>query len=758
MKTQTIPERLAGGVDQRFKVTPDKASDIRNLRVEDTGLGWCNDRGWEPLHMLPDNGAYTFTGGVGDAKHPCRFLKVWSRHNGAEVYYLFERNGKLVYQFGNQGSAATGEVVLGENRYLPSANEPGTQLTPFGRFSVIHNGNDVPIKFWGREKTSQFHFTQPPNAPIAYKVDPRWIDSPNDIEGGATGLAIPAVGWQEGGTGTNHSSNTFDYTTLGLGPTTGNGTAHYRYKVTYVTDSGSESPLSEEEAVTWKIDNGVALQKGKKFCVFLGEISTGGNNVVARRIYRTKNINLDANDESFYFLKQIDDNVTTSYWDMIPDATLLSAAPVANASVIIPSSFKLSASWNGCLWVAGWDGNNTELRYSDRYKPEQFSRFRFFDVGARDGGAITALVPYYNSLIVFREKAIEVISAIADDEYTIGTISGQVGTTATNTIKEIPTVGLFFLTIDGVYALTGGQSGAGLVQSGLQPIAGNLHKEWRRMTEGALPRATACYSSKEKEYWVHYPVDGQTENSRGAVFHSMTGAWSLRNLPPQTIGSTGGHSMWFTQLDTNPEGWIVIGTYPNYPHPFPSDANFNAYPGFGLQVWSAYDAFGDDLTFTGTSQGNVSYNWTPHAKNTFETRYVSAWDDMGDDSVKKRIHSVEIDMVTFGYNDLTLNYESDYAFEETAGGTASPMLVEQYLTTGSEPAWYDGSSDVKKQAKWGDKWSGPQICRLRFDVHTGNIGAFRFILKSANQFQVISYQIEYSTSGQKVITRRGGSG
>jgi len=45
MKTQTIPERLAGGVDQRFKVTPDKASDIRNLRVEDTGLGWCNDRG-----------------------------------------------------------------------------------------------------------------------------------------------------------------------------------------------------------------------------------------------------------------------------------------------------------------------------------------------------------------------------------------------------------------------------------------------------------------------------------------------------------------------------------------------------------------------------------------------------------------------------------------------------------------------------------------------------------------------------------------
>ena len=758
MKTQTIPERLAGGVDQRFKVTPDKASDIRNLRVEDTGLGWTNDRGWEPLNMLPDSGTYTFTGGVGDAKHPNRFLKVWSRHNGAEVYYLYERNGKLQYRFGNDGTATTGVVTLGANRYKPKANEPGTQMTEFGRFAIIHNGNDVPIKFWGREKTTQFHWTQPPAAPIAYKVDPRWIDSPNDITGGATGLCVPTVGWQEGGAGVNHSSNTFDYTTLGLGPTAGNKKAHYRYKMTYITDSGSESPFSEEVAVTWTIDNAVALQKDKKFCVFLGEIQTGPNNVVARRIYRTKNVELDANDESFHFLKQINDNVTTSHWDLIPDATLLTTAPSENSSVILPSSFKLSASWNGSLWIAGWDGDNTTLRYSDRYKPEQFSRFRFFDVGSRGGGAITALVPYYNSLIVFREHSIEVVSAIADDEYTIGTISGQVGTTATNTIKEISGVGLFFLAIDGVYALTGGQSGAGLVESGLKPVSGNLHKEWKRMTEGALPRATACYSSREKEYWVHYPVDGQTENSRGAVFHTLTGTWSLRNLPPQTIGNSTGHNMWFTNLETNPEGWIIIGTYPNFPQPVPADNAFKGFPGFDLQVWSAYDGWGDDLTYVSTSQGNVTYSYAPHARDEFETRYISAWDDMGDDSVKKRIHSVEIDMVSFGYNDITLDYQSDYTFVETAGGTASPMIIEKYLTPSSEPAWYDGNTDVKNQAKWGDKWSGSQICRLRFDVHTGNIGAFRFILKGSNKFQIISYQIEYSTSGQKVITRRGGSG
>ena len=59
--------------------------------------------------------------------------------------------------------------------------------------------------------------------------------------------------------------------------------------------------------------------------------------------------------------------------------------------------------------------------------------------------------------------------------------------------------------------VTGGQSGAGLVGLSVKPISGQLHEEWDRLSEGSLARATATYSPREKEYWVHYPVDGDTE-------------------------------------------------------------------------------------------------------------------------------------------------------------------------------------------------------------------------------------------------------
>jgi hypothetical protein len=142
-----------------------------------------------------------------------------------------------------------------------------------------------------------------------------------------------------------------------------------------------------------------------------------------------------------------------------------------------------------------------------------------------------------------------------------------------------------------------------------------------------------------------------------------------------------------------------------------------------------------------------------------ETKYVSTWDDFGDDSIKKRIHSVEIEMVSQGYNDLVMSYASDYTFDTTAGGTAAPMIVEKYYTTASEPVWtITGGTDVKNLATWGENWSNGQLCRVRFDVHTGLVSHFQWGIAGRNPFHIISYNVEYSSSDQKVITRRGGSG
>jgi len=743
MKSRKTNEVIAGGVDQRWKASDNLASNIVNCRIDSVGLGWKNDRGWEPL-IPEESGQVTFSDAqLAKASAPCRFLKVWSRHGGSEVYYLEERNGILSYTYGNRGNGgAAGAIVeLDTGRNLPKADDPGTQITPFGRFALIQNGYDRPIKFWGRAKTTPFGWSQNPSAPIVRDVNNKQIYDPDKLQS------------TEGSYWTQAAS-------VGVGNSDLNDKNLFRYKVSLVSDTGSESPLSDSANVYWAIQDNAVV--GHKAGIVLKDIPTGDVNTVARRIYRTKNL-IENPAEQYYLVKEIKDNVTTDWIDIIPDGLLLETAPAVTDSVLLPQSFKYAASFNGCIWIAGGDDLSTQIRYSDRYLPEQFDAFRFFDVGMRSGGEVTALVPYGNNLVVFRANSIEVISPIADDAYTIGTLAPDIGTRATNTIKEVPGLGLFFLSKDGCYVIKGGQSGAGLVQLGIEHISKNLYNEWERLSEGSLARATAVYSTREKEYWVHYPVDGGTENTRGAVYHTEVGQWSLRNQSyGKVIGLDDDYQMAFTHLDTDPEGWIIIGTYPDYPYSAETTltaGNRHFYPGVGLQVWSSTCYFGKVWSFQTSGENFTTYSWVWNPKVDDDCVWESVWLDFGDDSIKKRIQSVELEMVSQGYRKLELEYASDYTFTESAGGTMAPMIVEKYLTTSSEPTWYLASDkEVKNKAVWGDNWSNGQICRLRFDIHTGLVSQFKYRIKSANPFHLISYQLEYMASEQKVITRRGGSG
>jgi len=772
MKSRKTAEILANGVDQRWKAANEHAEDIKNCRIESVGLGWINDRGWEPLLPLPANNEVVFSTADDEATKafaPCRFLEVWTRHGGSEVYYLEERGGVLSYTFGNHETFTP--VTLASGRNVPKADDPGTQLTPFGRFALIQNGYDRPIKFWGRQKTTEFGWSQAPSAPIVRGVNLDQIDTPQDIQHDqGSWVANSNLNTAAGG-GFAEDDAIWPYNdSIGLGNVEENDKNHYRYKVSFISDTGSESPLSDNQGVVWDV---TADQVGYRVGIILADIPIGDTNTVARRIYRTKNLENNP-AEQYYLVKEIKDNITTDFIDAIPDSLLLETAPANTDSVLLPQSFKYAASFNGCIFVAGGDDLSTKIHYSDRFLPEQFDAFRFFDVGMRTGGEITALVPYNNNLIVFRANAIEVISPIADDSYTIGTLTPNIGTRATNTIKEVPGVGLVFLSKDGCYVVTGGQSGAGAVTLNVKPFSGQLHEEWERLSEGSLARATATYSPREKEYWVHYPVDGDTENTRGAVYHAQIAQWSLRNLSEGVTLTDGltstydNYQMAFTQLATDPEGWIIIGTYPDYPRVTTTTVSPGArtfYPGLGLQVWSAdcnlgYAATNVQIVIT-PEPPTTTYTVTfgPVAKRDDDHLYESVWWDFGDDSVKKRVHSVELEMVSQGYRSLTLEYFSDYGFTATTGGTSAPMIVELYETASSEPVWYSATpGKIKNLAKWGDNWSNGQVCRVRFDIHTGLVSQFKFRLKSGNPFHLISYQIEFTGSEQKTITRRGGSG
>jgi hypothetical protein len=739
MQTNALPDVVAGGIDQRYTIGQNSGENVQNYRYLPDG-GWRKDRGWEPLIKYPASGFTLSAAELAIARAPCRFLAVWSRHGGSEEYYIQERAGILSYTYGNVGTATTAEIVLATNRHLPRADEPGTQFVPFGRFALLLNGNNEMFKWWGRAKLEPFGFILPTPTPYCVNVQ---------VDYAAPTAVNPVTGLEEIiGDPLNNALNGIavqfaagDY--LGLGSPDKGAINSYSYRQTYVTDTGSESPVSNPADVSWTIRTDTnatgatvaerlrsANANARKYGVLVQGLEPGPDGTVARRIYRTKNTKdgLTGAGDLYFFVCQIDDNTTRQYLDCIPDNQLVIAAPTFADSVTISSGYKYGAAWNGAMWLAGGDTTPTQIIYSVQGLPEQFPAFNYFDVGVRDGGQITAVVPYYDVLLVFREKAIDAVFTNANgDGFTCTTVNQSIGTIATNTIRLVPGVGILFLNLDGVYLITGGLRGGASIT--VTKVSARFEKELSRVSKNSLCRATAVYSAREKEWWCHYPVDGQTENTRGVVFAPEVNEFTLRsNAYPESPVND-----WrFTQLAADRSGYIIIGTQP-------SQTSNNLAPGMGLQVWTARQNSGDSMPFTVfQTVATVLYTGAAAPIGVWQ----SGWEDFGDDTVKKRVLTVDIETITEGNNEVELFWASDYSSEFVSAGTVAPKIGD-YLN-GIGPAQDATLTSGANLATWDvSKYQDHKVTRMRWDVNTGLISHFAFRLQSANKHTLIKYKIMY---------------
>lgn len=757
MQSVTIPEQVVGGMDQRWFPSPNSATLVRNFRAEPSG-GWRSDRGWEPLIPYPSPWNPTVAE-VRDLYQPVRFLSVLQRHSNGEEYYLQERNGILFYEFGNTGLASTNKIILDSERNLPRSDDPGTQAVPYGRFIGIFNGYDRALKFWGRDVTTQFGFYQLPPSPTILDVQTDYNSTipPAANTGSPTNNNLDGIAVQ------------FEISDrLGLGDPTSGAVNTFSYRLSYVTDTGSESPLSAPATIGWTLpitgeSSPFAVANQKKYGVMLTGLDPGPAGTVARRLYRTKNKKdgLTGAGDVFYLVQQIDENNSTSYLDVAPDNQLVSPAPSVNDSVTISTTYKYGAAWNSSFWLAGGESTPTRIIYSLQGLPEQFPAFNFFDVGVRDGGHITALYPYYDVLLVFRERSIDAVFTNATgDGFTCTTIKKDCGTTSTNSIKLIPGVGIMFLNKDGFWLIKGGLRGGASID--IENVTQTFEKEMGTLSKNALPRAVAAYSDREKEYWCLYPVDGETECSRGASYNIVNGKWSVRAAGPDQEALELDASWKFSQIACDAAGYFILGTRPTLAVTFPQFSR--AYPGLGLQVWSGRNASGDDITITLDPQG--AYTLTPVAHALAASTWQSTWQDFGDDSVKKRILAVEMDVITEGNNPIELQWSSDWSYNWASAGNV-PLQVGEVSGTTLEAATYSpaivGPPATSRQgnpAVWDtSKWEEPRVTRLRWDVNTGLVSWFAFRIVSSNHMQIVKYQINVVGSTVKTPnTRMPGAG
>lgn len=718
---------------------------IVNMRYDERENSWINDRGLEPLfHNFGDSDFI-------QSQHiqPIRFARLFNLKN-SENYFVIKREttqsptsnkAELIHLCGNVGNNSLPQEVKFAERTLPKLDEPDESIAQFGRQLFFVNGRDTPIRWGGRQQTLPAFFVSPTPAPFAYNVDVDYYASPGTINNGG-------------------SISLMTSSSLGLGlgicpvcPPRGQGPppepqrvlARYRWRMTFITDTGSESPLSDFTEAFW---TNLSDTTNGRFSPFLF-LPKGPPGTVARRIYRTinlLNLELAESDSQYFFVKQIDDNVTQNYIDITPDALLTFSAPGFENSVVIPSGWRYAASWNGRMFLANTEDRPTRIIYSEPGLPEQFRATSYFDGAVRSGGRITGLFPYYDVLLVFRETGIDVIRSGPDGSLTIGALVERVGTTATDTITSVEGVGVMFLSYDGVYQLSGGLYGGSSVS--VKKISDGIAEEMRRINRAALPRAKAAYSSLEKEWWCQFASDDVDIPSRGIVYHTANQQWSYRHAPKELKNTTIEYDTFaIHDISTLPSGHFVLAPVPSGSLPpgqiSPPDIVYSVYP----QVWTGEWASGGKYGVTGSQEGVSTFNEMRIEK--MESYYESG-------NLFPQDHtsflSVELEVGTIGHNKVTLEYALNGLEDWKTGGTFACAQPDYFKSNQDMVVLAPATSNVAvlDQSLYAQELN----TRVRVDIHTSAIESVRWRVRGTNRFSLKAARVSFNATSRRPLNKQ----
>lgn len=541
METRAIPVRFKG-MDTRWGAPSESAGRVRDMWWDPRGA-WSSSGGYRRIIRGPYNEqgqAYT---NPFAASGQIESVHFFSQHTGARSWIIYVDGSGNLYQFnpstaartGSPGDAATDRDNNTLTRSTVSTPWQRSQSTCWGNNFYLINGIDRPLVFNG------------------YWWDYAGFSGPAGVPSAVAMQHPHATEETEGGTG----SLVYKMPSTGLGPTNDDTATDYRiayrYRVSYVNSRGQESPLSEpSDTVTFITFGGTqTVSTGARFIKL--SLPVGGAEVVARRVYRTQNINdssgnpVTGRGENFYYHSEIQDNTTSLVMDALPDGFLGSLVDGTQLGPW-PAGARLLAPFKGCMFATGT--GNSAVYFSLANNPEVFPYDNVLDVGDANLGPITAMYATRNALVVFKANAIYLIKGDPVNGFHAETLTREAGCIAPNTVREVPDVGLVFLTADSVGVLQGTLQNEGVPTKVINlgtPLPGWM----RKLNRAALLNACAAVYHRDKEYWLCVPTLGHRDNNLVLVYHYEIGEWSYReNFPVASILETPDH-----------RGHLLFGSY-----------------------------------------------------------------------------------------------------------------------------------------------------------------------------------------------------
>jgi len=406
----------------------------------------------------------------------------------------------------------------------------------------------------------------------------------------------------------------------------------------------------------------------------------------------------------FYFLKEIQDNMTKTWIDHHPD-THLGAKLDPNSLGRFPPGTKFLSTFKNTMFAAGSMQNT--ISYSAPLFPEVFPVDNEIHIGDEDGGAITGMRTTKNALVVFKTRGIYLIKGNPKSGFFAETLNKDTGCVAPDSLAEIPGLGLAFLSENGVIVLEGALENTGS-PTRVVTISTQIPDQMELINKSAAINSIGAVYLKDREYWLAIPINSQPNPNRVLVYHYEIGAWSIRDDFPMSCAT----------VTRDHRGYLFFGSKSN-------TVTTDVGESTGLCVYSR--GFG---TKGGSSVSPI-----------YETTHLP----FGNYFATVQPAHVMIYAVGMGNNDLHLNYEVNRSNQFVRGDSQSADQQDP-----------NHRFDVYNKAKWGDSyWGKHRPTVIRYDVSTAAKGPVREmkikISPETRRLEIVGYDIETKVGEQRRI-------
>ena len=530
IKTTKLVVAPLRGIDQRWDARPNQASTIENMTWGDQD-SWGTSQGYRRIvsdhnEIIEEDGLNTMslTGKINayDTDAPPNSIFWFSQHGNALQWLIYEdTDGRLLHFNGSKAPSnprtiiqyADGNDFDGFNKKRMSAGESisNTVFTMYGTNLYMVNGQDAPLVFDGK-KCTRAGFSGKPNNPVGYTTKKTAIRDTSAM-----------------GVGYSNSNNEF------------------KYAVTFVNERGQESRLSVDSprvsfdttgahVVNSSGVTGATIPAETYRHVVAIDIPTGPIGTVARRIYRTQNLItfIEGTDvvtipaeklmgKEFYFLNEVQDNISKIYIDTCSDYDLGSLS-LREDFGDWPQNSTNMAVYKNCMFVA--DDMTSEIRYSRPLHPEVFPPGNVFNFSDTQTSLITGMYPTRDSLVIFKQRGIYLIKGDPNNGFFGQTLTTDIGCIASQTIREVPGVGLVFMSFDGMYILDGTLANTGTPTSFIK-LSQGLRDVFKRINFEYADRFRSVIYHRDREYWCSVCLDNKTVPDTIIKFSYEVGAWSI---------------------------------------------------------------------------------------------------------------------------------------------------------------------------------------------------------------------------------------